>query len=515
MYKLLLCWRYLRTRYIALASIISVMLGVATMIVVNAVMEGFTHEMKDRIHGILSDLVFESQSLDGFPDADRRMAEIKAVAGQYIDGMSPTVHIPAMLGYSVGSQYITRQITVIGVDDATYSSVSDFGQFLQHPENRQKLDFNLKQKGYDTFDHQATDKSKLKERIDMQIAGWTYRKRKAEFTAHVEVPKEALEGNPFQSASTPGEPASGEPASAGGAPATNVGTDFNPATEQHTGAVLGIGLCAYRTLEGADGFLALPGDDVEISDPTAAKPPKVLSAKFTVVDFYESKMNEYDSSFVFVPIRKLQELRGMVDPSTGVANCNAIQIRLKPGTDLNMVRDLLRSKFPPQVFKISSWQDKEGALLAAVQMETAVLNVLLFLIIAVAGFGILAIFFTIVLEKTRDIGILKSLGARGWGILGIFVSYGVSLGMVGAGVGLACGLLLVRYINEVADFIGYITGREVFDPSIYYFQKIPTIVDGLTVALIVLGAIFIAVVASILPAIRAALLHPVEALRYE
>ena len=114
MYKLLLCWRYLRTRYIALASIVSVMLGVATMIVVNSVMEGFTHEMQDRIHGILSDLVFESQSLDGFPDADRRMAEIKKIAGPYIAGMSPTVHIPAMLGYSVGSQYITRQITMIG-----------------------------------------------------------------------------------------------------------------------------------------------------------------------------------------------------------------------------------------------------------------------------------------------------------------------------------------------------------------------------------------------------------------
>src|SRR6185436_4251971 len=123
MYKLLLCWRYLRTRYIALASIISVMLGVATMIVVNSVMEGFTHEMKDRIHGILSDLVFESQSLDGLPDADRRMTEIRKVAGQYIAGMSPTVHIPAMLGYSYGENYINRQITLIGVDEATYGAV--------------------------------------------------------------------------------------------------------------------------------------------------------------------------------------------------------------------------------------------------------------------------------------------------------------------------------------------------------------------------------------------------------
>jgi lipoprotein-releasing system permease protein len=349
----------------------------------------------------------------------------------------------------------------------------------------------------------------------MKASGWEYRRRKAKFFSDVVVPDGSLDGNPFQTGSKPAEgEATGNAAIAGG-PAAPEGTNFDPATEQHTGCVLGIGLCAYRTLSGADGFLALPGDDVEISYPTAAKPPKVLSAKFTIVDFYESKMNEYDSSFVFAPIRKLQELRGMVDPSTGIANCNAIQIRLNEGVDLNMVRDLLRGSFPAQVFKISSWRDKEGALLAAVQMETAVLNVLLFLIIAVAGFGILAIFFMIVFEKTRDIGILKSLGASGRGIMGIFLGYGLSLGVVGASVGLGRGLLFVRYINEIADLLGRITGQPVFDPSIYYFQKIPTIVEWFTVSWIFLGAMAIAVMASILPARRAARLHPVEALRYE
>ena len=496
MYKLVLCWRYLRTRYIALASIISVMLGVATMIVVNAVMEGFTHEMQDRIHGILSDLVFETHSLDGFPDADRRMDEIHEVAGQHIAGMSPVVRIPAMLGYSVGTEYITRPIMMIGVDEATYAQVSDFGQFLQHPENRQQLDFQLKNRGYDVIDHQASDPAKAIPRTEMQNAGWEYRRRKAQVTKTVRMPEGDLPANPF-------------------GPVAPEGTDFDPTREQHTGAVLGIGLCSYRTLEGTDGFLALPGDDVEISYPTAAKPPKVLSAKFTVVDFYESKMSEYDSSFVFVPISKLQDLRGMVDPTTGVRNVNAIQIRLKEGVDLNKVRDLLRANFPAQVFKISSWRDKEGALLAAVQMETAVLNVLLFLIIAVAGFGILAIFFMIVVEKTRDIGILKSLGATGRGILGIFLGYGLSLGIVGASVGMGLGLLFVRYINEIADLLGRVTGQPVFDPSIYYFQKIPTIVEWHTVAWIVSGAMAIAILASILPARRAARLHPVEALRYE
>jgi lipoprotein-releasing system permease protein len=508
MYKLLLCWRYLRTRYIALASIISVMLGVATMIVVNAVMEGFTHEMQDRIHGILSDIVFESQSLEGFPDADKRMAEIREVAGEYISGMSPTVHVPAMLGYSVGSQYVTRQITVIGVDEATYATVSDFGQFLQHPANRERLDFALKEGGYDTRDHQATDPSKLLPRTQMEDAGWKRRRQAAQMSPVITVPENSLEGNPFATAKT-------EDAASTNAEAS--GTNFDPAKEQHAGAVLGIGLCAYRTLDGADGFLSLPGDDVEISYPTAGKPPKVLSSKFTIVDFYESKMSEYDSSFVFVPIRKVQELRGMWDQTSGakIYYCNAIQIRLKPGVELDKVRDLLRENFAPQVYKISTWQDKEGALLAAVQMETIVLNILLFLIIAVAGFGILAIFCMIVFEKTRDIGIMKSLGATGWGVLGIFLSYGLCLGMVGAGVGLIVGLLLVAYINEFADIVAYITGQPVFDPSIYYFQQIPAIVEFWTVFFIVVGALAIAIVASILPALRAASLHPVQALRYE
>jgi lipoprotein-releasing system permease protein len=496
MYKLLLCWRYLRTRYIALVSIISVTLGVATMIVVNAVMEGFTHEMQNRIHGILSDIVFESRSLDGIPDADRHMAEIRKVAGQYVAGMSPTVHIPAMLGFNVGDQYVNKQISLIGVDEATYASVSDFGRYLQHSENRKQLNFELKEGGYDSYDHEADDASKAGERTQLPGSGWPLRRLKAHFARPAVAPEGSLAANPFGA-----KPQEGE--------------KFDPAREQHPGCVLGIALCAYHNVDGSESFLTLPGDDVDITYPSAGKPPKPLSAKFTIVDFYESKMNEYDSSFVFVPIRKLQELRGMIDPSTGVGSFNSIQIRLKPGADLDAVRDILREHFAPQLYLISTWRDKEGALLAAVQMETAVLNVLLFLIIAVAGFGILAIFFMIVVEKTRDIGILKSLGATGRGIMGIFLGYGLSLGIVGAGVGMVIGLLFVRYINEIADLLGRATGRPVFDPSIYYFHKIPTIIDRPTVAWVVTGAMAIAVLASILPARRAARLHPVEALRYE
>jgi lipoprotein-releasing system permease protein len=287
------------------------------------------------------------------------------------------------------------------------------------------------------------------------------------------------------------------------------------AEEQFTGIVPGIGLASFRNRQGVDQFLSLPGDDVKITFPTAGTPPKAVSDNFTIVDFYESKMSEYDSNFVFVPIDALQRMRGMINPQTGIPSVNSIQIRLKPDAKLNEVRDRLREVFPSDLYAIATWKDKQGPLLSAVDMEMAVLNILLFLIIAVAGFGILAIFFMIVVEKTRDIGILKALGATSSGIAGIFLGYGLFLGLVGAGAGLILGLSITWNINQIRQAVEWCTGSRVFDPSIYYFFQIPTIVHPVTIGWIIVGAVAIAIGSSVLPAVRAARLHAVEALRHE
>lgn len=547
MYKLLLCWRYLRTRWIALVCVASVMLGVATMIVVNAVMAGFSHEMQTRIHGILSDIVFESHSLSGFQDPKWHMEEIRRAGGGDIEGMTPTVAVPAMLSFQVRGQWLTRQVMFIGIDETTHSLVSDFGSYLQHPDNRRQLSFALRDGGYDTFDSQAEGKAGENgpTRPAMEAAGWPHRRMRVAreklwrdkmgargdaagqpvrpIDQQVDAVLAATTGEGSTATTSEGSTADSstpakDPAARSDpfrAARPEEGDTMDPAKEQFTGIVPGIGLASFRDSDGVDRFLVLPGDDVKITFPTAGTPPKAVSDTFTIVDFYESKMSEYDSNFVFVPIAALQRMRGMVDPQTGVPSVNSIQIKLKPGADLNVVRDRLRKAFPAEMYAVSTWRDKQGPLLSAVDMEMAVLNILLFLIIAVAGFGILAIFFMIVVEKTRDIGILKSLGAGSTGIAGIFLGYGLFLGLVGAGVGLALGLAITWNINAIRAGVEWCTGQRVFDPSIYYFFKIPTIVNPYTVAWIIAGAVGIAVAASVLPALRAARLHPVEALRHD
>jgi len=529
MYKFLLCWRYLRTRYIALASIISVTLGVATMIVVNSVMEGFTSEMQNRIHGILGDLVVESRSLEGMPDFEQQAENIRRLAGDDIAAMSPVVAVPAVLYFDRDVRRFTRQIDLIGIDEETQSRVSDFGKYLQHPANREKMSFQLRQNGYDVRDHQSDGTTP--EREQMTDAGWNHRRdvarRKAfqdrYFNRSAAVPTAFRGGQDTRAparnpngAAPKAVPPKDDPFGGHAVPDTDEPKKvFDPARDQNTGAVLGIAMASFRDKNGVDRFFAVPGDDVKIAFFTTAQPPTIQSDNFTITDFYESKMSEYDARYVFVPIGKLQELRGMFDRQTGTTLINAIQIKLKPGVDGDAVRDKLREALPDHLYGVYTWRDKQGALLDAVHLETLMLNVLLFLIIAVAGFGILAIFYMIVVEKTRDIGILKSLGASRQGVMGIFLGYGLSLGLVGSGVGTVLGLVFVGNINAIANGLARLTGKPVFDPSVYYFYKIPAIVMPETVVWIVFGAIAIAVAASVLPAHRASRLHPVEALRYE
>jgi lipoprotein-releasing system permease protein len=286
------------------------------------------------------------------------------------------------------------------------------------------------------------------------------------------------------------------------------------------GAILGYALATIHQGNGkGDVFIAPTGASVGLVFPKAGrKGPEAGGDAFPVIGFFKSGMSEYDSQHVYVPLRQLQIARSLYDPVAGRGAVSHVQIKAKPGCDIDAMAQTIQAaldQLQPMMFRVRTWEQLQGPLLAAVSIEQSILNILLFFIIAVAGFGILAIFSMIVVEKTRDIGIMKALGASTSGIRGIFLGYGLLLGAVGSGVGMAGGLLFVRYINEIEGWLSKVLHHKVFDDTIYYFNEIPTLVNPYTVAWIVAGAMLIAVAASIWPAQRASRLHPVRALRYE
>lgn len=555
MYKLLLCLRYLRTRYIALASIISVTLGVATMIVVNSVMAGFSTEMRDRIHGLLSDVIIETRSIDGMDRADEYMARVREIAGDEIAGMTATVEVYGLLSFQLGSQYFTRPVTLIGIEPEgkaevgplvdylqSYNSIWENGELVRGPlrdagdkpgweltaeAQQRRIDWVEAERSWNRWANHAASS------LDRQPA------RTMEQTAPIvsEVTPAVAEQDPAEASQTDPEDIFGthdltqvvaaEPSELPTVPFTATAQEQAAAAQREAtkearpGRVyIGQGLISYAEEDPKTGkfnthMLVEPGRDVKISTTSAGQPPGPVHFDATVVDVFKSGMSEYDSNLVFCNLEYLQKMRNMVSPETGEGRITTIQIKLKDFHNSEHVIDKLRTAFDPQFFTVETWEQKQGPLLAAVDVESTILNVLLFLIIAVAGFGILAIFFMIVVEKTRDIGILKALGASSRGIMSIFLSYGLGLGIVGSGVGTVLGLLFVRYINEIEKIVTVISGRKVFDERIYYFPEIPTSVSPFMVFWVAAGAITIAVLASILPARRAARLHPVEALRYE
>jgi lipoprotein-releasing system permease protein len=467
MYKYLLCWRYLRTRYIALASVVSVMLGVATMIVVNAVMAGFSAKMLTRLHGVLSDVVVESHSTDGFFNVEEVMARIEAVAGDRIVAMAPAMETIGMMKYHVGSQPITRPVQIIGVRPNQRARTGDFAEFL-----------------FDERGRPIPPSFDVPERLRLGSPAGSLLK---------DIPKDDPLYEVFRRESLDQVP------------------DF--------GAIVGWATATHhRAGAQADDVILPPGTRIGLAFPAAGTKPVPGYDDYTVVGYFKSGMSEYDSMHVYVPIERLQRMRNLVDPRTGRGAVSQLQIKVQPGADIDKLAATIQTaleRLHPMFFKVSTWEQKQGALLAAVAIEQSILNILLFFIIAVAGFGILAIFSMIVVEKTRDIGVLRALGASTAGVRGIFLGYGVLLGTVGSGVGMAGGLLFVHQINTIEKGLSRLTGHKVFDDTIYYFNEIPTLVDPWTVAAIVGGALLIAAAASVWPAQRAARLHPVRALRYE
>jgi lipoprotein-releasing system permease protein len=246
---------------------------------------------------------------------------------------------------------------------------------------------------------------------------------------------------------------------------------------------------------------------------------------FWIVDTSHPRIYQMDYNRVYVPFDVLQTNLEMNATDSDPARASTIEIKAKPDADLLKVRDEVAAivddvkgqhpdpyEYPTAV---KTWQQMQGKFIDAVEHEVVLTTFLFGLISVVAVFLIFCIFYMIVVEKTKDIGIIKSVGATGWGVAQIFLGYGLAIGVIGAGSGLLVAYLVVRYINELHGWLTRAMGVTIWDPETYQFQKIPNEMDWHTVGWIVLVAVLSALLGALVPALRAAGMNPVEALRFE
>ncbi|OGU11134.1 MAG: ABC transporter permease [Geobacteraceae bacterium GWC2_58_44] len=253
------------------------------------------------------------------------------------------------------------------------------------------------------------------------------------------------------------------------------------------------------------------GETVEVISPMGNITPFGMMPKmrrFQVAGIFNTGMFEYDSTLAYVSLAEAQQFLGLGDVVTGIQ----LKVRdvYKTGELAKVINDKLGHPYHAR-----DWMQMNKNILFALKTEKSVMFIILTLIVLVAAFGIASTLFMVVMEKTRDIAILKSMGATSRSIMQIFVFEGVIIGIFGTAIGVLSGLLVALNLEPIVSFVQKVTGFELFSKDIYYLDHFPSQVIPSDVILISVTAVLISFAATLYPSWAASRMSPAEALRYE
>ena len=415
-YEFFIGLRYLRAKrkqtFISANTFISVagiFLGVAALIIVLAVMNGFEIELRDKILGINSHIVLMEYT-GGMGNHERVMEELKSVDG--VVASTPFIYGQAMLK---NSGRVTG-VVLRGMSIETYGNVINLGEMRDG-----NID-NLSSGGNKT-----------------DLPG-------------VVIGKELAQN---------------------------------------------LGLLLFDTVE-----ILVP---MGISTPMGIV-PKIK--KFSVVGIFDSGSYEYDSSLVFMSLKNCKKFLGMKDTVTG------IEIKVDDIYGAGRIAKAIQEKlgYP---YWARSWMEMNKNLFSALKLEKRVMFIILSLIVIVAAFNIITTLIMTVMEKSRDIAILKSMGATARSIMKIFMIEGIIIGGIGIILGCIAGIAVALNLEWISRSVENLFGFKILPEGVYYLNEVPSKINYGDVAVIVIAAMLICFLASIYPSWRASKLDPAEALRYE
>lgn len=235
--------------------------------------------------------------------------------------------------------------------------------------------------------------------------------------------------------------------------------------------------------------------------------PRVRGYK--VVAIFQIGMNEYDTNYVFLPLEQAQVFFQRPNAVTQT------EVRVKDPLQVAQVEREISQALVGMPVRIVDWQHSNDSFFAAVKVEQNVMFVILTLIILVAAFNVISSLIMMVKDKTRDIAVLRTIGAGRGSVMRIFLMCGASVGVAGTVIGVVLGVIFCWKIQTLQHWVEAVTGAQVFNPEVYYLTHLPARLDWREVVQIIVMALALSLLATLYPSWRAARTDPVEALRNE
>jgi len=550
MYKFHLVFRYLRRRRLTYVAAAGEALCVFMMLVAVTVMNGFLHKAETAAKGLHGDVVIQPQGVHGIALYDEAIREVLAKVPE-VEGASPMIISYGILRVP-GADHYRQAIQIVGVRLPDRADVSDFeqGLFVQagwakptfdppigamvrtNQAHMQRIEDILDQMEADTAGAMRADQQRMRDKLRtaqqyLEAALDSLHDTEGRSRRLAQLQKRLIEAEQI-----------GQP------------TEWIERQIEHEDLmtlepmpnriILGLGLegAFFRTEQGETIRILVPGTKVtlyvfplgqrSLTDVT----PNIQ--RVTVVDDCTTDVYPFDSETVYVPFDALQRLNNMgpVELAGGGAlpgRCSMIHVKVadehstrralpKIAARIRQVVAEFYDAHPEAEYtpvEVLTWRQKQHKVVDQLESQRTLVMVMFLILSLVSVLLVFVIFYMLVVQKTRDIGVLKAIGASSSGVAAIFLAIGAAVGLVGAGLGAVGGCVFVHYINPIHDAVHDWIGYSVWSRESFWFDRIPNEIEPLVVAGIVAGAVIAGVLGALLPAIRAARMQPVEALRYE
>jgi len=253
------------------------------------------------------------------------------------------------------------------------------------------------------------------------------------------------------------------------------------------------------------------GDSVTLVSPRGATTPFGTAPRikaYRIAALYEMGMAEFDRSMIFMPLAEAQRFFNKG------ASVDVLEVIVEDPENVGLYVANMKAAGIPSMHYVD-WRQRNQSFFTVLEVERNMMFIILSIIVLVAAFNIISGLMMLVKDKGRDIGILRTMGASQGAVMRVFLITGASIGVVGTIAGCVLGIVFCWRIDEIRQFVAYLTRTRLFDPEVYYLTRLPADLNWRTTAAIVTMALVLSVLATLYPSWRASRLDPVEALRYE